>query len=108
MKKANIVLDEQSTGLTIIERMDFERIDAFFDVLHDTFHPNESPDEFDVRFISFWKLFLVSVGWTENEFWDEWDKRPHTCKDCGAHMDEDGNHVDDVSNPQTPPESKPN
>lgn len=114
MKKANIVLDNQSTGLTIIEKMDYEGLDAFHDALCFAFYPNGIDDEedLDVRFLALWHIFLSSVGWTEDEFWDEYKSRPRHCHDCGALIDRDGNHIDDediIGNDEnTPPESKPN
>jgi hypothetical protein len=118
MKKANIVLDNQSTGLTIIEKMSFEDVDVVFDVLHDVFHPNgldEDKDEHpDARFLALWTLFLSSVGWTDDEYWEEWKSRPHHCHDCGAQIDKDGNHIDEdgvvinKDDKQAPPASKPN
>lgn len=98
MKKANIVLDGHSTGVTIIEKMDFADVDCVFDVLMDSFHPGGLKDEEpDVRFLSIWRLFLISVGWTEDEYWDEWHSLPHTCPDCGEIMVSDSK-----------PEDKPN
>lgn len=117
MKKANIVLDNKSTGLTIIEKMDYEGIDAFHDALCFAFYPDgikDDDEDLDVRFLALWNIFLSSVGWTEDEYWDAYKLRPRHCPDCGTLMDKDGNHVDkngvliDEDDGQTPSESKPN
>lgn len=109
MKKANIVLDNKSSGLSIIEKMDFENVDMVQDVLFCAFHPDElgEDDQLDDRYMALWHIFLVSVGWTDNEYWEEFKSRPRKCPGCGEMMDKDGNHVDDDSDVKSP-NSKPN
>lgn len=87
MKKANILLDDQSSGLTIIEKMDFEYIDAFHDAICYAFHPNGIGEDepLDDRFMALWTIFLYSVGWTEEEFWEEYRIHfPRKCEKCAA------------------------
>lgn len=94
MKKANILLDEQSTGLTIIEKMDFESVDDVHSALLFSFHPTPLEDDemLDDRFVALWILFLASVGWTEDEFWVEYKSRSHDkCPKCGSEEIEQSN-----------------
>jgi hypothetical protein len=104
MKKANIVLDNKSTGLTIIEKMSFERVDAVQDALGFAFHPDEldEDDELDERYLALWHVFLATVGWTDNEYWAEYKSRSHlrNCPDCGKLMDKEGDHVDENGKPK--------
>jgi hypothetical protein len=113
MRKANILLDNQSTGLTIIEKMDFESVDNVHSALLFAFHPEELGEDefFDDRFMALWHIFLASVGWTDDEFWSEYKSRPHNCPSCGVKTNAEGDHVDNDGNVvknETPPESKPN
>ncbi len=112
MKKANIVLDNQSTGLTIIEKMDYDGIDSVHDALCFAFYPDgiSEDEDLDDRFMALWTLFLASVGWTEDEYWKEYHSRPRHCHGCGSLMDKDGHHLDDdkTKEDQTPSENKPN
>lgn len=82
MKTANLFND--SIGLTIIKKMDYDGIDAVHGALLFAFHPSklDEDEELDDRFLSLWTLFLVSVGWSEEEYWSEWNSRPHECT-CG-------------------------
>lgn len=101
MKKANIVLDNQSTGLTIIEKMDFERIEAIFDALRFAFHPECDDGECngpDDREMALWQLALACTGWTNDEFWEEWDIRMATCKKCADEAAKDTPTPDPKSN----------
>lgn len=91
------VLDD--TMIATIVKMDFEGVEAVFDALNFAFHPAPlmEGDELDRRMLALWNLFLVSVGWSEDEFWDEVNHRDacckeHTCVDCGKSLDEDGEH----------------
>lgn len=52
---------------------------------------------------------MVSVGWTEDEYWEEYRGHPRYCRDCGEPIDKDGNHIDESDlKKDTPPESKSN
>ncbi len=111
LKKSKLLLEDKTEG-TFIKKMDFERVDAVFDTLHWAFHPNGVNDEensLDERCTAFWKLFLVTVGWTEDEFWKEYNAKPHDCPECGESC-EDGEdedfRPDDLNKSIT--ESKPN
>ena len=102
MKKANILLDGNSTGFSIIEKMDFELVDNVFDALHMAFHSDDDHenDDVDMRFMAFWNLFLCSTGWTEDEFWETWEERACHCPKCGEKgimVDVDGNPIDTKS-----------
>lgn len=113
MKKANLILDNQSTGLTIIERAPWEDVDFLFDALFNLFHPDglkedeEGPCD---KFMAHWTLILASVGWTEKEFWVEGDARREaakaegTCPDCGEeiHDDEDDLELPSTTKPVDP------
>jgi hypothetical protein len=115
MKRANIVLDKHSTGMTIIEKMDFDKVNAVQDALLFAFHPEElgEEDQLDSRYLALWNIFLASVGWTEDEFWEEFKARPNHCPDCGKLTDADGDHLDEedehsLKEDKTPPNLKSN
>lgn len=105
-KKANITLDGQSTGLTIVERFPWESVEFVFDALFSAYHPNgmDGEDHADMRFVSLWTLFLSTAGWTEEEFWAESQKREkeHTCPDCGEEI-----HDEDDAALELPKTAKP-
>lgn len=84
---SKFLIENLSDNLTIIQKIPFEGVDAVFDSLHFAFHPDGFDDvELDDRLAALWKLFLVSAGWTEDEFWAEWDFRSenHVCDKCKA------------------------
>jgi len=117
MKKANIMLDDKSTGLTIIEKMDFDKVNAVQHALGYAFIPEDlgENDNIDNRFFALWHIFLVTVGWTEDEYWAAHKAQDHNhCPDCGAPTDEDGEHGDgddeEINKLKVvePSESKPN
>lgn len=96
-KKANLILDGQSTGLTIVERAPWEDLDFVFDAIFNLFHgegldEDESPSD---KFMAHWTLLLATAGWTEKEFWVEAEARRNAakaegaCPDCGEPMDDD-------------------
>ncbi len=69
--------------------MDFEGVYMVFDSLYMAFHPNgEGEDDVDNRFLALWTLFLASVNWTEDQFWDTLDSHEHTCPDCQKELEE--------------------
>jgi hypothetical protein len=63
MKKAELVT---------FEKMRFDEVNAVFDVLHYAFHPEGYTEEegLDNRMLALWNMFLCSVGWTEEEYWE--------------------------------------
>lgn len=77
----NIISD---VDLKIIKRIPFESVDFVFDALHDAFHPNGLENkEPDTKFLALWNLFLHTVGWTDEEYWDEYDSH---CGVCGKRL----------------------
>lgn len=71
------------------EMMDFEGVYMVFDSLYMAFHPNgEGDGDVDNRFLALWTLFLSSVNWTEEQFWDTLDSHEHTCPDCQKELEE--------------------
>lgn len=105
--KKNILIDAKSAGFSVVEKASYEDVDLVFDVLHDVFHPHGlDEDGPDPRFLALLVLFMTSVGWTEDEYWDEQRSRSHHCKDCGTSLD---HHLDDdPKKDKIPPESKSN
>jgi hypothetical protein len=89
MKKENILIDAKSAGLTVIEKMDFDDIDSVQDTLYYVFHQND--DNLDPRFLALWTMFLVSVGWTEDEYFNELKNRRenYTCDDCKTKQEQE-------------------
>lgn len=77
----NIISD---VDLKIIKKISFENVDFVFDALSSAFHPDgvhedEGPD---AKFYALWTLFLASAGWTEAEYWEEFENKPHICPEC--------------------------
>lgn len=75
------------TNEALDERMDFDSVYGVFDSLHYAFHPNGIGDEgVNDKCRALFVLFLASVNWTENEFWDEMDAQSehHQCDSCKA------------------------
>jgi hypothetical protein len=46
------------------------------------FGDEESADDVDPREIALFTLFLASVGWTEDEFWQASEEAGEMCPDC--------------------------
>ena len=70
-------------------------MDFVQDALFIAFHPHEVDEEGpDERYLALWTLFLASVGWTDHEYWAEWQSRPHPCNDCGETHDEDDENLE--------------
>lgn len=89
--KKNLFIDQVSENLTLIQKMDFETVDSVFDALDFAFHQNgidddEGPDE---RMLSLWRLFLITVGWTEDEYWNEHHFHYGKCSHCSDEKDVD-------------------
>jgi hypothetical protein len=100
-----------SGKVSVIPKMDFHLVNDVFETLHFAFHPSGFDDnrEVDQRFIAHWHLFLVTVGWSENEFWEtrkELEEEVHKCPDCGRNVNSD----EDLELPETkdPSVNKPN
>jgi hypothetical protein len=67
-----------------IDKMDYDSVYQVFDTLHFVFGAGDG-EEIDDRCQALWVLFLSSVGWTQEEFWAEWDQEhENTCSDCGG------------------------
>jgi hypothetical protein len=100
MKK--LLIENLSETMTLVQKADFEAVDAVFEALDMAFHPDGFDDDPDERFVSLWRLFLVSVGWIEDDYWMECDFRKHhkcdACKEKEALENKDS----------TPAEKKPN
>jgi len=64
--------------------MDFDSVYQVFDTLHFVF--DADGEEIDDRCQALWVLFLSSVGWTQDEFWKEWElhQNDDVCQDCGG------------------------
>lgn len=83
MKK--LLIENLSDKITLIQKADWEAVNSVFDALDYAFHPNglddEDPDE---RFMSLWKLFLITTGWAEDDYWTELEIRcqNHKCDKC--------------------------
>jgi hypothetical protein len=104
MKTANLFND--SIGLTIIKKMDYDGIDAVHNALCFAFYPHgmdDDDEDLDDRFMALWTIFLSSVGWNEGDYWEEYHSRPHTCT-CSKHdeektiLSEDGSKSDPTLN----------
>lgn len=90
-KQASII--EELPSLVEMQKfamMDFEDVYMVFDTLYTAFHAKSDREEGDVdsRFLALWTLFLHSVNWTEEQFWDTLDNHEHTCADCRKEIDE--------------------
>lgn len=70
--------------------MDFDDVYMVFDALYGAFHHDTELPEGDVdnRFVALWTLFLASVGWSEDLFWNTLDGHEHTCPECRKEQEE--------------------
>jgi hypothetical protein len=90
MSKSKKSLTNKSDKFTVIEKLEFEKVDAVFDALHYAFITEEDMEEerdIDSRFLALWNIFLASVGWTEDQYWAE-HKKQHSCPKCSAEANE--------------------
>jgi hypothetical protein len=61
---------------SVIERMDFDLINDVCSELYFAFHanqPEEEDEDVDPRFLAVWGVFLATVGWTEEEYWEVYE-----------------------------------
>src|SRR5271169_2915336 len=63
------------------KKMEYDKVYQVFDTLHYVFGVADN-EEIDDRCQALWILFLSSVGWTQDEFWAEWDLHEETCPEC--------------------------
>jgi hypothetical protein len=105
MNKEQVIAEAKANGLAVVERVDFEHVDNVYFALIESFHPEGIKDDIDERFISVWQHFLISAGWTDDEFWAESEIRQgeDRCPDCGNLMDD---HEDDDEIEELPPLDK--
>jgi hypothetical protein len=69
-----------------IDKMDYDSVYQVFDTLHFVFGAGDG-EEIDDRCQALWVLFLSSVGWSSDEFWEEFNQRQDdddVCPDCGG------------------------
>lgn len=102
---------KKETKVATIRKLDFEAVDAVNDALFCAFYDDENEDDVSESFVSLWTLFLVSAGWTSDEYWAEYEARDanHShCCECGAEIDDDNGCDLKLDVPKVAPESKPN
>jgi hypothetical protein len=82
MKK--LLIENLSESMTLVQKAEFEAVNAVFDALDFAFHPNGFDEDPDERFLSLWRLFLVCSGWIESDYWAECEFRAanHKCPQC--------------------------
>lgn len=81
MKK--LLIENLSQNLTLMEKVEYEAVEMVFHSLLDSFHPEGYPEEdFDVRFSALWNLYLITAGWSEEDFWEEFDFHIEMCDKC--------------------------
>ena len=105
MKK--LLIENLSENITLIQKAEFEAVDAVFEALDFAFHPNGFEDDPDERFLSLWRLFLVSAGWIESDYWMECEFRAshHKCDKC---KEKEALEKSNTENSDKNPEKKPN
>lgn len=111
MKKEKQVVASSKSKVKVIDKMEYRWVDEVFHSLNMAFHPDgfEKDQEPDERFLAHWHLFLVSVGWTEDEFWEASENLEHTCPDCGSEIDHEDDDLELAeSSAKTSSENKPN
>ncbi len=75
-------------------KIEFEKVYFVYESLFQSFHKeeqfeNDEEVDLDPVFLSLWTLYLNSVQWTEEEFWEEMDKQSQN-QDCSCdHHDDD-------------------
>lgn len=99
---------KSDVDLKILKRASFDQVHKVCTSLFDAFHPEGLGDgeELDERFHSHWILFLHTVGWTEDDYWDEREEleQDGVCLDCGESV---ANHGEDENLTSLPnPEKK--
>jgi hypothetical protein len=74
-----------------IPKMDFDSLEVVHNALIYAFHPDglEEDEDVDDRLITLFTIFLASVGWSEEEYWEAIHAHEHICPNCGSHQDED-------------------
>ena len=80
MKK--LLIENLSENITLIQKVEFEAVDEVFNALDFAFHPEGFEDDPDERFLALWRLFLISAGWCEDDYWMELEYRHHKCDKC--------------------------
>lgn len=83
--KPSLITALPEIPVSMTTQMAFDDVYFVFDALYTAFHHNPGPNhtgDVDERFLSFWTLFLITAGWTEEEFWEELDNSEHTCEEC--------------------------
>ncbi len=81
------------------KKFSYEDVNFYFDAVFNAFHPegykqnelrSEEEERLQGQFMSLWTLFLACAGWTEDEFWAEWENQQEsTCPDCGEALDKE-------------------
>lgn len=83
MKKANISINNENSGLSVVERMEYEKVEAVYDAMNFAFYKEEDDEHYDDILHSLLILFFSSVGWTFDEFIEQYEERnPCTCGNC--------------------------
>lgn len=76
----------EESEMVSFRKLDFEGVDEVFNALIFAFHPNglEGEEEPDPRFHASWQSFLVTAGWSEDEFWEVSHEHDSHCPHCGS------------------------
>lgn len=103
MKK--LFIDSLSDNLTVIQKMSYEGIDAVHDALCFAFYPDgiDEDEMLDDRFMAIWNIFLASVGWNEEDYWDKHRTYNHHCPDCGEPISKHNGESSDKDDPSSKP-----
>jgi len=85
------------------EKLEFEKVYMVYNSLFEAYHNEEEVEtagedwEVSPMFHSLWTIFLNSVSWEEDEFWEAMEVY-HEGEDCscGAEHDEDDKNLNDL------------
>jgi len=74
-----------------LKKADFFEVDMVQEALFMAFHPEPlgEDDALDERYLALWNMFLITVGWTEDEYFRELEAVSKKCADCGQDLDDD-------------------
>lgn len=92
MKNIDDFVSSIKENVKVVEKFNFERIDAVFEALMFAFYPDGYEDDlFDDRWKALWVLFLNAAGWTEDEYWDYWHEHEehYVCDSCKGKQNTD-------------------
>ena len=79
-------------------KADFEKVLMVHVALNAVYHTEEEMEDADHQpsdmFLSMWTIFLNTVSWTDEEFWDEWEKQDSSSEEDP--LDQEDESINDL------------